>query len=621
MKKLVIGFLIITSGITFSQIKFDADFESGNLKSVFTQDSITYNVQTYEDIGGRWFYFRITGVMDKFIIVNVVTSPHDFTRAMYSYDDAAYQRFSEEESPMSGTFQKTFEHDTVFVAYYTPYTFKYLQSRIAAWKQNKFVKVDTLGYTKNLFPIQEIIITDPDVPNYQKQTVWIHARTHPGETPSSWHFDGIVQELLSDKDIVNYYLGKLEFRMIPFTNPDGVYFGKSRTNFDNVDVESNWNQNDLSTTKEVKILKTRMKELNDQKPFSVFLNLHSQASSSCTFWIHSSFSTSANYYRRENQFCNLNVSNNPYFVKEDFSESDLSSVFPEGWLWNNYGDQIIALTYETPYNNYFVNSSAEYIQVTKENLFEIGRRTVYAIAEYLDLSNPKYYLMDNNIAQISGNYTTYDVGTEFLGDDFVVLDANSGSSINYQSETLPSGNYDIAAWWPTSEGNSFSTVFEISAGSNNYEITKTQKLNGGQWNYLTSVELNNDGIISVKLNSNSTGLVVADAFRLIYTGSVTDINENMISTKFILYQNYPNPFNPTTTIKYSIPNLKSGLSNKVQLKIFNILGEEVTTLVNKVQSPGEYEATFYASDLASGTYFYRLQVGNNVETKKMVLVK
>ena len=101
--------------------------------------------------------------------------------------------------------------------------------------------------------------------------------------------------------------------------------------------------------------------------------------------------------------------------------------------------------------------------------------------------------------------------------------------------------------------------------------------------------------------------------------SVTDISnlfrENNPST-FELYGNYPNPFNPTTTITYSIP-----IESLVTIKIYSTLGEEVKELVNETQSIGSYEVTFDATSLPSGTYFYRLQAGNTVQLKKMLLMK
>ncbi len=621
MKKFVFLFLLSFSQLIFPQITFNADFDSGNIKSVTTSDSTTFYVTTNSDIGGRWFYFRIAGVKDKFIKVVVTTSPADFSKAMYSYDDKNYMRFSDDESPEYGTFQKIFEQDTVYVAYYTPYPYKMMQENLAKWAQNKYVKLDTIGFTQNLLPIQEMIVTDHAVDDTEKFNVWIHARTHPSETPSSWQFEGIVRELLSNDEVINYYLSKIKFHLIPFSNPDGVFYGRSRTNYNFVDVEREWDKPEVETCLEVRALKARMAEISNEKPFSVFLNLHSQAASYCTFWIHNGSSTSDYFYRREYQFSNLSISDNPYFVRNDYSESSLQPYFPEGWLWNNYGDQVMALTYETPYDNYFKSSNEPFIEVTNENLFEIGRRTVYAIAEYLELSHPRHYIMDNSNALVNGNNTIYNVGLDFYSDDFAVLETNAPDTyVIFNSENLPSGSYDVSAWWATSSGNSYETVFEINAGTNSYEVTKTQKLNGGQWNYLTEIELPEEGSIYIKVKSNSTGLVVADAIRLIYNGPVTGIENELVPAKFILSQNYPNPFNPTTTIKYSLPVRAENLQ-PVQLVVYDILGKQVATLVNENKSRGEYEVIFDASHLASGTYIYTLRVDNNLLSKKMLLLK
>jgi len=87
-------------------------------------------------------------------------------------------------------------------------------------------------------------------------------------------------------------------------------------------------------------------------------------------------------------------------------------------------------------------------------------------------------------------------------------------------------------------------------------------------------------------------------------------------TEYSLAQNQPNPFNPTTTIKYSLSEQQF-----VSLKIFDILGKEVATLVNENKPAGNYEVNFDASNLSSGVYFYQLRAGNFTEMKKMILIK
>ncbi|VAX20235.1 5'-Nucleotidase domain protein, partial [hydrothermal vent metagenome] len=90
---------------------------------------------------------------------------------------------------------------------------------------------------------------------------------------------------------------------------------------------------------------------------------------------------------------------------------------------------------------------------------------------------------------------------------------------------------------------------------------------------------------------------------------------------FSLGQNYPNPFNPSTTIKYSIPAVGNENFRSVQLKVYDILGKEVATLVNKEQQAGNYEVHFNASDLPSGMYLYKIQAGEFSAVQKMMLLK
>lgn len=93
-------------------------------------------------------------------------------------------------------------------------------------------------------------------------------------------------------------------------------------------------------------------------------------------------------------------------------------------------------------------------------------------------------------------------------------------------------------------------------------------------------------------------------------------NENSIPTTFSLDQNYPNPFNPSTKISWQSP-----VSGHQTLKVYDVIGNEVATLVDDFRSAGRYEVTFDASGLSSGIYFYKLQAGNFVETRKMILLK
>jgi hypothetical protein len=104
------------------------------------------------------------------------------------------------------------------------------------------------------------------------------------------------------------------------------------------------------------------------------------------------------------------------------------------------------------------------------------------------------------------------------------------------------------------------------------------------------------------------------------------IEENIsgLPHSYVLLQNYPNPFNPTTTIEFAVPR-----SSYVTLKVFNVLSQEVATLVDDVKDPGTYETSWDASSMASGVYFYRMKAGDPsvgsgqsfVDTKKLLLLR
>jgi hypothetical protein len=126
--------------------------------------------------------------------------------------------------------------------------------------------------------------------------------------------------------------------------------------------------------------------------------------------------------------------------------------------------------------------------------------------------------------------------------------------------------------------------------------------------------------------ANGIGIVQRDVITIVgsrrwilserLTTSMSDEPESTNPKTYLLSQNYPNPFNPTTTIKYQIPELSF-----VTIKVYDVLGNEISTLVNEEKPVGSYEVEFNATALPSGIYFYRLQAGSFVETKKMILLK
>ena len=123
----------------------------------------------------------------------------------------------------------------------------------------------------------------------------------------------------------------------------------------------------------------------------------------------------------------------------------------------------------------------------------------------------------------------------------------------------------------------------------------------------------------IKVTDISDGSINDESDAVFTIDIISSVNDNDegIPTVYALEQNFPNPFNPSTKIKYS----DSTIFSSVVVKVFDVLGNEIETLVNEEKSVGTYELTWNASNLPSGVYFYRIQAGDFVDTKKMLLLK
>jgi len=148
---------------------------------------------------------------------------------------------------------------------------------------------------------------------------------------------------------------------------------------------------------------------------------------------------------------------------------------------------------------------------------------------------------------------------------------------------------------------------------NSYYYVSVSKDLGECWESLHS------GSDAICITDKNT-IILANKFKLYqsdYLVTAIESDEPKYPQEYILSQNYPNPFNPTTIINYELPN-----ASNVKLIVYDVLGREVETLVNKTQHPGKHSVTFDASGLASGVYYYKIKTGTNYEqTRKMLLIR
>jgi hypothetical protein len=180
-------------------------------------------------------------------------------------------------------------------------------------------------------------------------------------------------------------------------------------------------------------------------------------------------------------------------------------------------------------------------------------------------------------------------------------------------ETLVSGEYYTITWWDN-EITPPTKLEYTSDWGNTWEIIidSTYLVN---YSYDWLVPFISSENCLIRIGDYPCMYDVSDSIFTI-TYPVSTETEETLTSEFSLEQNYPNPFNPTTKIKYEIPEITF-----ITLKVYDVLGNEAATLVNKEQHAGSYEVEFDATTLPSGICFYQLRADNFVETKKMVILR
>ncbi len=489
----------------YPQIKFHAGFESGAIGEVKLIGSskipagggdstgrFHYNITTKKDPcniadtklppSSRWFYFLITGVKGKEIALDI--DINDSKRPVYSYDGTNFKRFTASEVPREDmTITKLYERDSVYIAYFTPYTQSYLDKKIAEWLETGYADTISIGRSEHGRDMPLLIITNNNSQGKkEKKRIYIHGRVHPGETPASWHLDKMIDILTDSNDYANDLRDNAVFYILPFANPDGVWEGMSRSNGNGINLEVNWADTEDVTAKEVKNIRVFLRKLTAKgEPLDLFLNMHSQVAPHLSYWIHSAESTSEKYYRNLMLFANITINENPYFNKRDLSFSQVKSKYLEGWFWDNFKGKTLSLTFETPYTYYEKNPYGEW--VTVENLGAAAMNNIYAIGDYLSLGRRDRIIADNPGGG-SGVKKRKDNETVYFGDSYLIS-KRKGAEVKFKGE-LQKGIYDVYMW---------------SAGEN----IKESKAGENEWKKLNKFIMKKDGKFKYVYKSKEEG--------------------------------------------------------------------------------------------------------------------
>jgi hypothetical protein len=456
---------------------------------------------------------------------------------------------------------------------YMGYSYDSLLADIELWRLSNYVKIDSIGLSVQGRPLWQLTISSN--PNYVagKRTVHVHARTHPQETEGFYVTKEMIKILLSETELAQRIRANCVFYIIPMFNPDGVVLSKPRNNANNVDLEANWNANPHQP--EVAALKVRFTQLmSSLNPIEVMLNMHSSSECARYFVYHHQTGTSASYAIKEQNFIN-GVRNyfpggiEPYTYFVTWT-TGTPTQYPESWFWINHGENVMALTYEDMY------------QCSGTGSFNLTANAIIrGVMDYMGINVVPVELYS-----------------------FTAVVSNSNVQLAWSTAT-ELNNYGFEIERSTNKSDWRKIAFKEGKGT----TTETQ-----QYYYLDDISDMTTSkfyyrLKQIDFNGNSEYSAVVET--------------EIMPLHFSLEQNYPNPFNPSTKISWQSP-----VSGWQTLKVYDVLGNEVTTLLNEYKETGSYEIEFDATGLTSGVYFYRLQIypdknGANgfVESKKMILMK
>ncbi|GMU95553.1 M14 family zinc carboxypeptidase [Ignavibacterium album] len=232
------------------------------------------------------------------------------------------------------------------------YGYDSLLVELNIWRQNSFVKIDSIGLSVQGRPLWQLTISSDPYNISGKRTVYIHARTHPQETEGFYVTREIVKILLSNTAFAQNVRENCVFYIVPMYNPDGVELGYPRRNANNVDLESNWFT--FPNQPEVAALKARFAELmSSSNPIEVELNMHSSSLCKRYFVYHDSAGTSPQFAMMQQDFIEgirLYFPNGiePWNYYVSWTSGN-PMKYPESWFWFYHGESVMALTYEDMY--------------------------------------------------------------------------------------------------------------------------------------------------------------------------------------------------------------------------------------------------------------------------------
>lgn len=528
--------------ITAGDLSFRWDFEGGSLDSaalISAGDTLVFDIFSRKDPlnpadpklapSSRWYLFRMEGTKGKKIRLNIKRS--ECRRPFWSADGNSFERLETQEAPLGEGYifldcAERHPYDTIYIAYHNPYLASRLNSCIERWSKLPYVECSSIGKSMEGREMPILHITGNSAGELAESTpawfsntassttaaksvtaasstttassttaaksatasigkssnkfrVYIHGRIHTSESPASWHLEKLIDLITASTPQAAALRERVDFYILPFTNPDGVVNGLSRSGLHGINLEVNHADPDSLTCPEVKNIRAFLTSLtSDGKPVDLFLNMHSQIADYVTYWIHTRESSSRDAFFNLMKISDLTTSQNRLFSKREYSFSNMHSKYLEGWFWDNFGEQTTAITFETPYSFYgkkrprraegsstnggsaaanvsnsAANGSAaategsgavaDTVWVSERGMEELAVNSFNAVCDFFGVESEER--MTAEVKSGSGCKKSADKEYLYTGKGFAEV-TRDGGKVSYRRPYLKSGEYDLYIW-------------------------------------------------------------------------------------------------------------------------------------------------------------------------------
>ncbi|MBC3878875.1 carboxypeptidase family protein [Undibacterium sp. FT79W] len=258
-------------------IKISQNFDAGAIEVVKAEEADTIELKLRKDSHAdiwQWFHFRLQGARHQETVMRILNAGEatyakgwENYRAVASYDRETWFRVDTEFDGKVMTIRHTPEYDSVYYAYFEPYSWERHLDLLSSVQHSPLVEVVDLGNTVDGRDLNVVVVGDPAA----EKKIWIIARQHPGETMAEWLVEGLLGALLDTANpIARSILDKAVLYIVPNMNPDGAARGNLRTNAAGANLNREWMTPSLETSPEVFHVKNKIHETG----CDLFLDIH-----------------------------------------------------------------------------------------------------------------------------------------------------------------------------------------------------------------------------------------------------------------------------------------------------------------------------------------------------------